>query len=149
MRAEIKVALIGGVVAIIAALIGIAPEIFERTTSSDVPKGRVLWEQNWHTINEPRGFMGSSGTPEAGGGTWTNREQFLAMVEGLELSQDAELEKLKAQLLRLIHSGAPHPGAEPYYNLQYTPEIRDTENRLKRGIRNKAIETGMEVKADP
>ncbi|RWX42985.1 Trypsin-like peptidase domain-containing protein [Candidatus Electrothrix aarhusensis] len=109
---------------------------------------KVVWEINWHTINEPRGSMGSSAAPEEGGGSWTNREQFLSMLNALDFSSDNELERKQEQLDRLVRESEENPRGDQYYNMRYTMEIRTLEFELKRAIRNKAVSYGMSVDND-
>jgi hypothetical protein len=109
---------------------------------------KVVWEINWHTINEPRGSMGSSAAPEEGGGSWTNREQFLSMLNALDFSSDNELERKQEQLFRLVRESEENPRGDQYYNMRYTMEIRTLEFELKRAIRNKAAFYGISVDND-
>ncbi|MCP4363944.1 MAG: trypsin-like peptidase domain-containing protein [Planctomycetes bacterium] len=109
---------------------------------------KVVWEINWHTINEPRGSMGSSAAPEEGGGSWTNREQFLSMLNALDFSIDKELEKKQEQLVKLVRESEENPRGDQYYNMRYTSEIRTLEFELKRAIRNKAVSYGISVDND-
>jgi hypothetical protein len=107
---------------------------------------KVIWSQNWHTITQPRGGMGSSGPPEEGGGSFTNREKFLAMLTALDLSSDPELERLRNRLADLVRTAPPHPKGEPYYDMRVTDEIDRLEDELLRGVRNRAIRYGVDVR---
>jgi hypothetical protein len=92
--------------------------------------------------------MGSSAAPEEGGGSWTNREQFLSMLNALDFSSDNELERKQEQLFRLVRESEENPRGDQYYNMRYTMEIRTLEFELKRAIRNKAAFYGISVDND-
>lgn len=142
-------------VALVLGFGGFVVTVFVPASESVSEGGRprnaeaTLWERNWRTFSEPRGFLGSSGAFDEGGGSWINREEFLAMLNALDLSLDQDLESKRRQLIAMIHKTEAHPDGEPYYNLRYTGEIRGLEDELERGIRNHAIEAGVEVRTEP
>lgn len=70
------------------------------------------------------------------------------MLGALDLSQDSNFERHRVQLVALIHETEAHPRGEPYYNLRYTPELRGLEDEIKRGIRDHAIEHGVDVRTE-
>ena len=111
------------------------------SSSEGNTEARALWEKNWLTANESHGFLSS------GGVSWTNREEFLAVLGALDLSKELELGRKRDQLVALVHSGEAHP-SEPFYNLRYTPEMRGLEDEIKRGIRNRAVDHGVGVQRE-
>ena len=129
---------------ILALVLGIVATVNSSQPSS-ADAGKVLWKLNWHTMNEPRGYLESSGKPEDGGGSFTNREKFLAALRALDLSEDETLEELRAQLVALVKHAPPHPQGEPYYNMRVTQTIEQVEGSLRRGIRDRAIKAGVEI----
>ena len=140
-------------VALVLGFAGFVLTVFVKGSEASHAKGgndqANLWEKNWHTVNESHGFLGSSGPVEEGGGSWTNREEFLAMLGALDLSPVPELVGKREQLITLILTTESHPKGDPYYNLRYTPEIRQLEDELKRRIRDRAIDSGVDVRAAP
>lgn len=109
----------------------------------------ITWQKNWHTFTEPRGGYGSSAPSEEGGGSWINREEFLAMLNSLDLSADQELERKRGELIAIVHNTEAHPDGDPLYNLRFTAEIRGLEGEIKRGIRGHLIEAGVDVRTEP
>jgi hypothetical protein len=125
----------------VAAIGLIAVNTMPRSNSAS----KILWEQNWLTVNESHGFLGSSAPPEEGGGSWTNREEFLEMLNALDVSSEPGIEGKRLELIALIHQAEANPTGDSYYNVRYTPEIRALEDDIKRAIRNKAVEHGVDV----
>jgi hypothetical protein len=114
----------------------------------DQPQVSVKWRKNWLTINEHRPHMGSSAPPENGGGNWTNRERFLATLDALDLSGDPSLVQKRKRLVDLIHQSRTNPN-DPTYDVQYTSEMALLEDELRRDIRNRAVESGVDVEKLP
>jgi hypothetical protein len=107
--------------------------------ASDPPRTRALWERNWRTVNEPRPQMGSSAT-----GSWTTKSLMLQMLRALDLSTAPDLAQKRDQLITLVDQADTNP-SDPNYDVRYTPDIRNAENELKRGIRDRAIDYGVTV----
>ena len=111
----------------------------KRTTDPGViARNQALWEKNWRTVNEPRPHMGSSAT-----GSWTTKTM-LQMLRALDLSTAPDLVQKRDQLILLVDQAETNP-KDANYDLRYTPDIRNAENELKRGIRDRAIDHGVSV----
>ncbi|MCP4363943.1 MAG: trypsin-like peptidase domain-containing protein [Planctomycetes bacterium] len=109
---------------------------------------KVLWEQNWHIINEYHGEWCLNVAPEEGGGCWTNREQFLSILNAFDFVNNKELEKKREQLIVLVRKSNAHPKGDQYHNMSYTEEIKSLESELKRAIRNEAVSYGISIDND-
>ena len=86
--------------------------------------------------------------PEEGGGCWTNREQFLSILNDLNFSDNQELEKKREHLITLVRKSGANPKGDQYHNMMYTEEIKSLESSLKRAIRKEAASYGVTVNYD-
>lgn len=119
--------------------VGTENNTVERTMAAPQPDldPAALWEKNWLKINEPHG----SGCRDAE--SWTNREQFLAILGALDLSSDQALEQQRAELE--AHVALQRTTGTSDCNLPYTGAMQRLESVLKRGIRSRAIKNGVDV----
>jgi hypothetical protein len=116
-----------------------------RFDAAQAEKEKLEWAKNWHTITEPRPWMSSSGPPEEGGGSFTSRGKFLDMLTALDLSSEPELEQLRAKLKDLVQTAPAYPAGGPSNAMRVTLEISQVEDQLRRGVRNRAIDSGVDV----
>lgn len=101
---------------------------------------RALWEKNWQTINEP-GFTSAMG---ANGRSWINKAQRLQILRALDLSTTPELAQKLNHLIRLLESAETNP-EQTHWNTLHTAEMEEAESDLKRAIRGRAIDHGVNV----
>lgn len=109
------------------------------TPPSTEPAAQKLWQRNWLTVSQPRGFLGS------GGQQWTNRDQLLAMLRALDIPQGDPLLAVREQLLTATLATAEDLSNGPHWSLPYSPQMKHMEEEPKRGIRDRAIEHGVAV----
>lgn len=105
----------------------------------DASNGRVVWEKNWRMINDARKVADS----QQSGGLWSNKEELLQMLHALDLSTDAPLAVKRDQLITRIERAETEPN-DPTNNL-HSSEVRAAGDDLKREIRNRAMEHGVDV----
>jgi hypothetical protein len=131
-------AVISAAAAILAAMpqfVQVAPE---PETAIEAPV--ALWQRNWQTVSAPRGALGASGR------NWINRDQFVTMLRALEFPRDDPLEGVKSRLLTLALSTPEDLSNGPQWSLPYTQDMQHLEAELKRGVRDRAIAHGIDVR---
>jgi hypothetical protein len=113
-------------------------------TSPDSPfrdgghAAQAQWTKNWEQINQPVPFLGTSSGVRA-----TNRAKYLARLEGLDLSTDTQLQPLKDHLISLSREASTH--TDPFYDMLLTGPIEAAFENLKREVRNRAVDHGVDV----
>jgi len=102
--------------------------------------GRIVWEKIWRMINDPPPIAESYKS----GGLFTNKEELLQTLRALDLSTDAPRALKRDRLITRIERPETNPN-DPTDNRNNTPEVRAAAEDLKREIRNRAIEHGVDV----
>lgn len=143
---ENKDKLTGWIAAIAIALLtaGSAPWWIERLfppapvpDTTQVPTARVVWAKNWHQVNQPVPSLGIAGIHA------TSRSKYLSRLEALDATVEPSIEVLRGRLIQLSRSAPPHD--DPFYDMVLTSEIEFTFDELKRQVREKALEQGVDV----
>jgi hypothetical protein len=130
---------LGGVAAAVLAAIVVwlitSPDSCVRKGNS--PEARQ-WEQDWVQINQPVPFLGESSGVRA-----TNRAKYRARLEGLSLSGDTHLQRLRNDLVSRTREAPAH--GDGSYDMLLTGAIESSFEDLKQRVRNRAQEYDVDV----
>ena len=73
----------------------------------------------------------------------TNGARYVARLTSLDFSTDSRLQGLKDDLISLVREAPTH--ADPFYDMLLTGPIEASFEELKRQVRNRAADNGVDV----
>jgi hypothetical protein len=120
----------------VASLLGIEKP---PAVPQEVDAARVVWRQNWLTVNESLPWMGSSDGTSA-----TNREQLLGVLSSLDLNTTPEISNLRGELVAAVQAASRRSG-DAVYDMEVSPDIAADLRSLRRAIRSQAIAAGVQI----